>query len=163
MLQLVSNNVCVYSPIKKVVYTKENFQTLNKDIDHKYFLHMKALIGDSSDNISGLYKVGDKKGYKLAVEIVDNNNIGCLTSEQREIYERNMRIMDLRKGFLVDNEYVHYEKQLDNHEDKRNYNDFVSVCTELGLNRILSNKHQWYNVFFESNRLTKLVEQLGLH
>lgn len=163
MLQLVDVNTSVYSPIKKVLYTKETFQIHNKNIEQKYFLPMKALIGDQSDNISGLHKVGEKKGYKLAIEIVDKGNIGCLTEEQREIYYRNLQIMDLRKGFFYEHEYVHYEKQLDNHVDKRNYNGFITNCTNLGLNRIINNKQQWYNVFFEANKLSRLVEQLGLH
>lgn len=163
MLQLVDENISVYSPIKKVLYTKDNFSINNKNIEQKYFLTMKALIGDQSDNISGLYKVGEKKGYKLAIEIVDKGNIGCLTDEQREIYYRNLQIMDLRRGFFYEHEYIHYENQLDTHVDKRNYSDFIMNCTNLGLNRIINNKQQWYNVFFEANKLAKLVEKLGLN
>ena len=163
MLQLVEKNVSVYSPIKKILYTKENFQIYNNNIEQKYFLPMKALIGDQSDNISGLCRVGNKKGYKLAVEIVDKSNINCLTEEQQIIYNRNLQLMDLRKGFYYEHEYIHYEKQLDTHIDKRHYNDFTLNCTRLGLNRIITNKHQWYNVFFEAKKLSRLVEQLGLH
>lgn len=163
MLQLVDDNVSVYSPIKKVLYTKDSFQILNNNIEQKYFLPMKALIGDQSDNISGLHKVGEKKGFKLAVEIVDKNNIGCLTDEQKSIYTRNLQIMDLRKGYLHEDEYIHYVNQLDTQVDKRSYSGFVNNCTQLGLNRIVNNKQQWYNVFFEANKLSRLVEQLGLN
>jgi len=163
LLQLVDDNIDVYSPIKKDLITKNNFTLTNKGIDKRYFLTYKALIGDNSDNIQGLYKVGPKKGLKLAVEIVDTNNISCLTDEQRVIFERNMRIMDLHVGYTIEDEYKHYEKQLDNIVDTRDYNRFVRYCNDLSLNRIILNKHKWYKTFFEANKLNKLVQQLGLY
>lgn len=163
MLQLVNNNVSVYSPIKKDLINIDNFSIMNKGIDQKYFLTLKALVGDQSDNIDGLYKVGPKKGMKLAIEIVDNNNLGCLNDEQKSIYERNMRLMDLKKGYLEEDEYTHYARQLSESNDERNYNQFIKLCTELNLNKIIEGKSKWYEKFFQSNKLNRLVEQLGLH
>lgn len=163
LLQLVDENVDVYSPIKKELITKNNFAIANKGIDRKYFLTYKALVGDNSDNIHGLYKVGPKKGLKLATEIVDNNNTNCLTDEQRIVFERNMQIMDLHVGYKVDEEYKHYENQLDAMVDTRDYHRFTTYCTDLSLDRIIQNKHKWYKMFFEANKLNKLVQQLGLY
>lgn len=163
MLQLIDCNVSVYSPIKKELITQSNFAITNKGVEHKYFLTLKALTGDQSDNIDGLYKVGPKKGMKLAVEIVDNNNLNCLTDEQKVIFERNMRLMDLKRGFFEEDEYTHYDTQLFEYKDERNYTKFISLCEELSLNKILESKNKWYEKFFQSNKLNKLVEQLGLH
>lgn len=163
MLQLVNNFISVYSPIKKELITANNFAITNKGVEHKYFLVLKALIGDQSDNIDGLYKVGPKKGMKLAVEIVDNNNINCLNDEQKAIYERNMRLMDLKRGYFEEDEYIHYDKQLHTLKDERDYNKFINICQELGLNKILEGRSKWYEKFFQSNKLNRLVEQLGLH
>lgn len=163
MLQLVSDTVSVYSPIKKELITETNFTHVNKGVEHKYFLTLKALTGDQSDNIPGLYKVGPKKGMKLAVEIVDNKNVNCLDDEQKVIYERNMRLMDLKRGFLEEDEYAHYDKQLNDMKDERDFNTFCDLCKELNLNKILDSKNKWYEKFFQANKLNKLVEQLGLH
>ena len=163
MLQLINSNVSVYSPIKKELITADNFSYTNKGVEHKYFLTLKALTGDQSDNIDGLHKVGPKKGMKLAIEIVDNNNLNCLNDEQKVIYERNMRLMDLKRGFLEEDEYTHYDRQLSENKDERNYSKFCQMCTELNLNKILDSKSKWYEKFFQTNKLNRLVEQLGLH
>lgn len=163
LLQLVDSNVDVYSPIKRLLITSSNFSIVNNGIEKKYFLTLKAITGDNSDNIKGLYKVGPKKGIKLATEIVDNNNTNCLTDEQRVIFERNMHIMDLKTGYMVDEEYKHYINQMESIVDKRDYQRFLSCCNNLMLNKIVQNKHNWYKTFYEANKLNKLVEQLRLH
>ena len=163
MLQLIKSNVNVYSPIKKELITETNFEFQNKDVPLKYFLTLKALTGDQSDNIDGIQGIGPKKGLKLAKEIIDSGNTDCLTDEQKVIYLRNMSIMDLTKGYLYEDEYKIYANQLETLTDKRNFNAFVNICKELALNRIISNKDKWYRTFFEANKLSRLVEQLGLH
>lgn len=163
MLQLINANTQVYSPIKKELITEKNFEFHNKDVPLKYFLTLKALVGDQSDNIDGIPRVGPKKGLKLAKEIVDSGNLDCLSDEHKEIYKRNLSIMDLTKGYLYEDEYKVYANQLEAMTDKRNFNMFTSICKELALNRIINNKDKWYRTFFEANKLSRLVEQLGLH
>jgi 5'-3' exonuclease len=163
-LQLINHKTSVFSPIKKQLIDINNFAALNKDVNLKHFLHLKALTGDQSDNIDGLPKVGPKKGIKLAIEIVDNNNINCLNDEQKIIYERNMKLMDLKRGYIEEEgEKDYYDQQLSTLESNKNYNNFCEICRELQLLKILENKHRWYEKFFQKNRLNMLVEQLGLY
>ena len=160
LLQLVSPSVTVYNPIKKLNVTLKNFSAITT-VEKKYFLTYKALLGDKSDNIGGLYLVGPVKGAKLARQIVDKGNtVGILTDEQYEIYKRNVSLMDLQEGFKYNDEYTHYEKQLVDKFPQRDYKRFLGICEELHLERVISNKNRWYNKFFAENRLTSLIESL---
>jgi DNA polymerase-1 len=66
-LQLISENVSVYSPIKGIYYTYDNFEELF-GCKPENFISYKILKGDSSDNISGINGIGDKTGKKLVNE-----------------------------------------------------------------------------------------------
>lgn len=62
--QLVRFNTCVYSPIKQIWYTPENyFQIMG--IQQSSFLTYKILKGDSSDGIPGIPGIGEKTSKKL--------------------------------------------------------------------------------------------------
>lgn len=62
--QLVKGNVGIYSPIKKVFYTSDNYKEMT-GIDQNLFLTYKLLKGDSSDGISGIEGIGDKTAKSL--------------------------------------------------------------------------------------------------
>jgi DNA polymerase-1 len=53
----------------------------------------KAVVGDSSDNIKGLYGIGPKKFIKLL-----ENNFNGLTEEQLKTIQNNCTIIDLNKN-----------------------------------------------------------------
>ena len=56
----------------------------------------KAIKGDKSDDIEGIYGYGDKKSLILAKSIFeDKNNIKKLNEEQISIYNRNINLIDL--------------------------------------------------------------------
>ena len=58
-LQLVSENVNVYLPTKKKMYTPENLLE-ETGIWCENFIIYKSLLGDKSDNIKGINGIGDK-------------------------------------------------------------------------------------------------------
>ena len=70
-LQLVSNKVQVYSPIKKKIYKP-------KDILDEYgvssynFVNYKILMGDSSDNLPGILGLGPKKLIKMYPQLAND-------------------------------------------------------------------------------------------
>ena len=74
-LQLISDKVQVYSPVKKKIYKP-------KDVLEEFgvscynFLNYKILMGDSSDNIPGVSGLGPKKLLKLFPELISENRIG---------------------------------------------------------------------------------------
>ena len=58
-LQIVGENLEVYSPIKKKIYTKKEVQEEIGMLPENYLI-MKALLGDDSDNLSGIKGLGPK-------------------------------------------------------------------------------------------------------
>lgn len=110
-LQLVDNHTLVYSPTKKLFYTasviRETFNVLPEN-----FIYMKALIGDTSDNIKGFKGIGEKTVVKLfpffsdrqtdANEIIEyaKNNINKNKkyrdiAEGRDVFIGNIQLMQL--------------------------------------------------------------------
>lgn len=112
MLQLVSEQVQVWSPVKKQFFWSKNFKRLT-GLTPEQYLQCKALVGDGSDEIPGVAKgfghktaeqllkqygslenlfttAVEKKVYKMG------NRAALLYSEgAREIAYRNLLLMDL--------------------------------------------------------------------
>ncbi len=71
--QLISDRVKVIMPQSgknkppRVLYTKELFEE-TYGVDPNVFVHVKALMGDNSDNIKGVEKVGEKTAFKLIAQ-----------------------------------------------------------------------------------------------
>lgn len=111
-LQLISPNVSVYSPIKQVFYTYENFFELF-GCRPEAFISYKILKGDDSDNISGITGIGDKTSKKLVneygdlIQILHPSNRDKLmkskvtqrifTPEGLAIIDRNNRLINLKE------------------------------------------------------------------
>jgi 5'-3' exonuclease len=73
-LQLCSDTVQVYSPIKKKFYgPKEVFDEYG--LWPQNFINYKVLMGDSSDNLPGVKGLGPKKLYKLFPEITGDRKV----------------------------------------------------------------------------------------
>ncbi|MDR2197953.1 MAG: DNA polymerase I [Deltaproteobacteria bacterium] len=68
--QLLSADVSMYDPdsSKKSALTLEAFKERFLGLEPQDFLEMQALMGDSSDNIPGVPKIGEKTALKLIAE-----------------------------------------------------------------------------------------------
>lgn len=109
-LQLISQNVHVYSPIKKILYTQENFTQL-KGISQESYLSWKILVGDSSDAINGIPGIGSKTASNLVntygdltgifshkLDLVKSKRTAKIfTPEGLSIIFRNEKLINLRK------------------------------------------------------------------
>ena len=72
LTQLISQNVSIYSPSKKLTYKKGDFIKLQEvEIPHYNVKTYKIISGDKSDNIDGIYYLGEKTLLKLFPEILD--------------------------------------------------------------------------------------------
>jgi DNA polymerase-1 len=72
LTQLISEDVSVYSPILKTMYKVGDKVKIDKIyIPHYNILTYKILSGDKSDNIDGIYYLGEKNILKLFPEILD--------------------------------------------------------------------------------------------
>lgn len=80
----INPNVTIYNPIKKTVAKY-----------HPYLVEEKAIVGDKSDNIGGLYRVGIKTFEKMMEDRALFNKV-MSKGNNKEIYKQLLKIIDLR-------------------------------------------------------------------
>lgn len=148
LLQIVDENTSVYSPTKKIVYNTDNFEQLI-GMTPVEFVKYKAILGDTSDNISGVPKYGTKKAHKLAKNWENNP----LSEEELKIVARNMELMDLSvaHSFVPATEYESFENQLANKSEFQN-ETIKALFREKGYKKFLFNFHEWEKL--ETSSLT---------
>ncbi len=72
LTQLISDNVTIYSPNTKLKYKKGDYIRLYEaEIPHYNVKTYKIVSGDKSDNIDGIYFLGEKTLIKLFPEILE--------------------------------------------------------------------------------------------
>ena len=116
--QGIKKNTYWYSPLSEMVVDLDTFTNPEKGLDDGHFvstheyLQAKALAGDDSDNIKGIWKVGIKtavskmrahggtiEGFWQAIDSGEYTPKGVIeermaTQESRDLYARNIRLMD---------------------------------------------------------------------
>lgn len=139
LLQIVDEDTTVYSPIKKIVYNNDNFLHLVGMTTDQFIIY-KAILGDTSDNITGVPKYGTKKSFKLAT----NWDINQLPEEHHPIVINNLNIMDLSlaKNFVDEGEFEYFEQQY-NISNSFNESKIKEIFKEKGFKKFLFNFHEW--------------------
>jgi DNA polymerase-1 len=131
LTQLISENVSIYSPSKRLTFKKGDYIKLHEvEIPHYNVKTYKILSGDKSDNIDGIYYLGEKTLVKLFPEILDRevtfndilNRAEVLLTEDKEnkilqnllsgktksgiygneFFEINNKIVDLSNPLITD-------------------------------------------------------------
>lgn len=164
-LQLVSVDTCVYSPIKKIMYTYDNFHDLF-GIAPENFLTYKVVRGDSSDNISGIKGIGDTIGKKLVntfgnmESIIRNRNHPDLvkskvlsrmfTAEGLRILDRNNKLINLSDYVNVDEtkDYIDEVIRIQPYVDDSSIREFLM---SYQLSSILMKYKEWIRTFKSVN------------
>ena len=165
-LQLVDDNITVYSPMIKEFYTPraivEKF-----GLPAKNFILYKTLMGDNSDKISGLKGLGPKKLFKFFPELAENemsledlHNICEGKYKENVIYSRvifdyetlqkHYKIMDLSNSLVDDNEKMSIEQETSKTPNKLNVADFLKMYHEDGLGHTLKNADYWLRDTFRT-------------
>lgn len=107
-LQLIDDEVNIYSPVKKVFYTRGSFSAAY-GMHPEQFISYKVLKGDSSDNIPGIQGIGDITSKKLVNQYGNLNGIlshpqellkskvtsRIFTKEGLETLDRNNKLINL--------------------------------------------------------------------
>ncbi len=93
-LQLISDKVQVYSPVKKKVYKPKDVLE-EFGVSSYNFLNYKILMGDQSDNIPGVTGLGPVKLLKLFPELISENKL-----ELSDIIESSANKIDENKLYL---------------------------------------------------------------
>jgi DNA polymerase I len=107
LTQLLRNGCAVYMPMKDKMYTEESF-TNEMTVTPEQYVLVKALMGDSSDNISGIYGIGEKiatslvrtfktwKVLKAAARMSSGDKLLGKVLDNVDVVERNLRLVNLR-------------------------------------------------------------------
>lgn len=152
-LQKINKNTTLYDPIRKTVTNVNNFEEAVK-CKREDFMKLKCLMGDKSDNVSGIPGYGKVKANKVI------NNVIKLTEEEQLLYNRNYEIFRLDR-YLDEScveEYQSYTKQLQEAEEPTsNFTQFIEICKKLDIQNVISKKEEWYSIFFQQSKLLSLL------
>ncbi len=148
-VQIVDNNITLYDPIRKLEYSNKNFKELTGYDNTHDWLKAKCILGDKSDNVPGIPKFGKAKIAKL------NKGEISLTTEEEEIYNRNLSLFRLDAFEQNKDEMEYYRNQLVQ-EVASDWPAFQAECKNRQFNSILSKKESWYSLFFLRNKLQSL-------
>ncbi|WP_314937949.1 DNA polymerase I [Parvimonas micra] len=147
-LQLVDDNILVYLTKKGISEIKlMNTESILEeyDLSPKQLIDVKALQGDSSDNIPGVKGVGEKTALKLIQEYgnLENlyENIDNLKGKLKEnlVNEKDKAYLSRHLGEIFLR--VPIERNIEDFEIKDvNYNEYLKKLEKLEFNSII-NKH----------------------
>lgn len=167
MLQLVNETTSVYSPIKDIIITHENFEEV-VGVPRSQFLRYKSLIGDKSDNLPGVDRCGKKTAIKLlAQNETDQQLEESVGTDKIQPYYFNLKMIDLKYGLKQHPEdVVLYQEQYDKHKQtKPNFEKFIELCETYNFNKIVTDSYVWKQRFTETDTtrtLQNIVNSLGL-
>jgi len=91
LTQLIGDNVRVYSPLERVFISKDDKVKIDKiEIPHYNVVTYKIIRGDRSDNVDGIYNLGEKKILNFFPEIAEEKvTIEQILQKTKELYEKN--------------------------------------------------------------------------
>lgn len=172
-MQLVSDKVTVYSPIKKKFYTpklvKEEYGLYPQN-----FINKKILMGDDSDNIPGVKGLGPKKLFKLFPELEADLSVtldSIFTKSEELINEHglygdivnfkkqlliNQQLMDLTDPDLPEDSLEEIEQVLTNKPNNLDKLHFLKLYNEDRLGNSIPNTEIWLNEIFSYLQVYKL-------
>lgn len=177
-LQLVDDNILVYLTKKGISEIKlMNTESILEeyDLSPKQLIDVKALQGDSSDNIPGVKGVGEKTALKLIQEYgnLENlyENIDNLKGKLKEnlVNEKDKAYLSRYLGEIFLR--VPIERNIEDFEIKDvNYNEYLKKLEKLEFNSII-NKHfkdikkestvkSNQNIDFEVINFSKIFEKI---
>lgn len=168
LTQLISNNVSIYSPSTKRYYKKgDRIKLYDIEVPHENVKVCKILIGDKSDNIDGIYFLGEKTLIKLFPELLDtkvevtdiltkaevlfendkDNSVlkNLLTGKTKtgiygqEFFEINNKIVDLSNPLITDEgkELVRLYQSESLDPDGRGHRNIIKMMMEDGFFKFL--------------------------
>lgn len=173
-LQLVSEQVEVYSPVKKKLYSLEEIKN-ELEIHPKNYLLYRTIDGDTSDNISGVSGIGLKtlKKYfpeieekKLDLQYLIDESIKRNTRQEkkkgnvpkiyqtildnRNVLERNMELMQLQDTDISSHSKVRIVEILQQPVNKLNKLQIKKFLIEDYLHTSFNDFDSWINSTFNT-------------
>lgn len=138
---LESEEITVISTDSDMIQLAQQFKNVNiwNPISKKYhiipeynYTIFKSVVGDKSDNISGVPKYGNVKAKKIATE-----GLQLLTEENRKIVEENIKIIDLSKNPFEEENTLFVQNILNNYQLNYDFEQIKKYFFDLKLKQQL--------------------------
>ena len=162
-LQLVNDKITVYSPTKKKIYTPEKIKE-EYGLPPQNYLQMKILLGDSSDNVPGVPKLGPKKLIKNFPELQNERVVSLkeilkksqntkgtmyeaisMFSHQLEI---NQKLMDLHNPNLSEMMKMEVDDIISQPKNTMDKSKFLTMYQQDLLGNSIPNIEHWLITVF---------------
>ena len=163
-LQIVNDNIEVFSPIKKKTYQKKDILEEIGVLPENYLI-MKALLGDNSDNLSGIKGLGPKTLIKEFSGLVSDpsfelNDIHKICEEKlqtKKIFAQilydwekvktNYELMNLFEPKLGDYEIFHILEKIKEPTPTLQVVTFLSMLESDQIEALNKNVEGWLEIF----------------
>ena len=163
-LQLIDTNIQVYAPVKKHTYTYDNVKEEIGVIPQNYNI-VKALLGDSSDNLAGIKGLGIKTIlsewnritddpsftlqdiYNLCEERLGEKKIFAKIIYDFEKVERNYKLMNLHETVLDEDEQAYIVDSLTTPVPALHTVAFLHLLDKDKIEGITKNTEGWLENF----------------
>ena len=151
-LQLVSDTIKIWSPVRKKLYDVDAVVEEYK-IHPKNFIYYKILDGDKSDNVTGVPRFGLKTIIKKFPELIDKEDytldkLKVQLTEHTELIDRNYKLMQLEDVDISGTTKVKLLDHLDNNKPQLQKYNFEKLFMEDRLFTNLPNIDSWLNQHF---------------
>lgn len=126
---LTQTNVKIYNPIKKEFVVN----------DFNQYLYHKALVGDTSDNIDGIPRIGKKTAEKL-LKLNNDEFMSWLDADanRRIIFERNLKLIKFADVSLNNVINLHREENFPYVKEKFKEMGFNSLINEQSWQKFIN-------------------------
>jgi DNA polymerase-1 len=109
LLQLIDKDTSLYSPLQKFTYKNGDLVKFgNSYIPHKNILVVKIFLGDQSDNIQGISRLGEKTFVKIFPEVLEKSVlISDILTRTKSLIEKNPKqkvLKNILNGLTKDGE-----------------------------------------------------------
>lgn len=162
-LQLIDDNIEVYAPVKKMTFSKDNIFEELKVLPSNYNI-VKALLGDNSDNLTGVKGLGIKTivsefpklltevstleyVYKTAEEKLDGKKVFAKIIHNWDKVETNFKLMDLHDTALDEKEVQYVEDVLKSPVPDLQTGAFLHLLDLDKIEGITKNTEGWLENF----------------
>ena len=163
-LQIVDDNINVYSPIKKKTYGKKEVKEEVGMLPENYLI-MKSLLGDNSDNLTGIKGLGPKTLIKEFPDLVNKPGVTlddiydiCVKElETKKVFAKivydwdkvksNYELMNLLQPRLGDYEIIHILDKLKQPIPPLQATTFVRMLEADQIEALNKNVEGWLEIF----------------
>ncbi|MDA3885660.1 MAG: DNA polymerase I [Candidatus Delongbacteria bacterium] len=160
LTQLVTENVFIYDPKEISILDREGIKK-KFELYPEQIIDYLSLMGDNSDNIPGVPKVGKKTAIKLLLEFGTLENIyenldNIKGNAVRESLKNNRHLADLSKKLVTLDTNIDIDFEIeDTHVKTHNYEKLSDYFFKLNMKKLLRYLEEYKGV---ETKLEKVLE-----